>query len=170
MKIEKSKNSIRLKYNAYFLFTGFLIFAIAVFLFSAVFKIILIQESFIPTDIADIVFITAFIFLVFGLSVYSLISGFKKLEITESGVRSGRRFYSWAEIKDWGVSYYATVRSGDSFYCLYFSENKLHGKLKGKMIKFIVSEKNLSEIIDEVIPFCKEKTEVSPIIFRQFEV
>ena len=155
-----------LKYNTHLIFTGFLILAIAVPIFSAVFKLILRQESFI----AEIVFVAAFIFLIFGLSVYSLTVGFKKLEITESGVRSGRRFYSWAKIEDWGVSYYATTRGGDSFYCLYFSENKLHEKLKGKMIKFIVSEKNLPKIINNVVPFCKEKTEVAPFIFRQFGV
>ena len=166
MRIEKSENGMTLKYNAYLIFTGFLILAIAVSLFSAVFKLILRQES----CIAETVFVAAFIFLVFGLSVYSLTVGFKKLEITESGVRSGRRFYEWAKIKDWGVSYYATARGGDSSYCLYFSENKLHDKLKGKMIKFIVSEKNLPKIINNVVPFCKEKTEVAPFIFKQFEV
>ena len=159
-----------LKYNAYFVFTGFLLLAIAVFLFSAVFKLVLGQKSFVPTDILDIVFVAAFVFTVLGFSVYCLVSGFKKLEITESGVRSGRRFCKWSEIRDWGVFYYSTVRGGDSFYCLYFSENKQHKKPKGKMIKFIVAEKNLSEIVNGVIPFCKEKTEIPPFIFKQSEV
>ena len=166
MKIEKSEDRMILKYNAYFVFTGFLLLAIDVFLFSAVFKLILRQKSFVPTDILDIVFVAAFVFTVLGFSVYCLISGFKKLEITERGVRSGRRFYEWAKIKDWGVSYYATTRSGDSFYCLYFSEKKIDKKLKGKMIKFIVSEKNFHKIINDVIPFCKEKTEISPFIWQ----
>ncbi len=155
-----------LKYNAYFVFTGFLLLAIDVFLFSAVFKLILRQKSFVPTDIFDIVFVAAFVFTVLGFSVYCLISGFKKLEITEGGVRSGRRFYEWPEIRDWGVSYYATTRGGGFFYCLYFSEKKIDKKLKGKMIKFIVSEKNFHKIINDVIPFCKEKTEISPFIWQ----
>ena len=125
MKLEKTKNDIILKYDAHLIFNGFLILTTAVFLFSAVFKLVLGQKSFLPTDIFDIVFVAAFIFLVFGLSVYSLTLGFKKLEITGSGVRSGRRFYEWAKIKDWGVSYYATTRSGDSFYCLYFPKRRL---------------------------------------------
>lgn len=170
MKLEKTKNDIILKYDAHLIFNGFLMLTTAVFLFSAVFKLVLGQKSFMPTDIFDIVFVAAFVFLVFGLSVYSLTVGFKKLEITESGVRSGRRFYKWSEIRDWGVFYYSTVRGGDSFYCLYFSENKQHKKPKGKMIKFIVAEKNLSEIVNGVIPFCKEKTEIPPFIFKQSEV
>ena len=170
MKLEKTKNDIILKYDAHLIFNGFLILTTAVFLFSAVFKLILRQKSFVPTDILDIVFVAAFVFTVLGFSVYCLISGFKKLEITEGGVRSGRRFYEWAKIKDWGVSYYATTRGGDSFYCLYFSEKKLDKKLKGKMIKFIVSEKNFHKIINVVIPFCKERTDVSPFIFKQSEV
>ena len=166
MKLEKTKNDILLKYDAHLIFNGFLMLTTVVFLFSAVFKLVLGQKSFLPTDIFDIVFVAAFIFLVFGLSVYSLTLGFKKLEITERGVRSGRRFYEWPEIKDWGLSYYATTRGGDSFYCLYFSEKKIDKKLKGKMIKFIVSEKNFHKIINDVIPFCKEKTEISPFIWQ----
>ena len=166
MKFECGEDRIKLKYNTEFILYGLFVFATGIFLFSTV------AGFFFGEDVLviDLVLTGMMSLIPLFLGRHCFINGFKKLEITESGVCSGMRFYEWAKIKDWGVSYYATARGGDSSYCLYFSENKLHEKLKGKMIKFIVSEKNLPKIINNVVPFCKEKTEVSPIIFRQFEV
>ena len=99
---------------------------------------------------------------------------FLKFTISDQGVSYDswfrKVFLSWADVRDWGLSYSGRSKHGENVYDLYFSphvclvKNDCKKKLKGKMIKFQMVGKEYGETVSRIIPFCRMKTTVEPFI------
>lgn len=126
------------------------------------------------TDIVGVVFACLWTVVVIA-TVISLFSMYNKtLILSNDGVLRkqifSRKFYYWDEIQDYGLYYCGNKREEINIYCLYFSkeylqhDNGFDKRLKGKMIKIIVTEYEYNEIIKDVIPFCRQRTAIEPFV------
>ena len=114
------------------------------------------------------------LFFLFG-AFYCYLYGTGYIVMNNNGVKYhsliNNRFYSWAEIEDFGMSYCGlTGNAGVNTYYFYFSKNMLptksddKKKIRGKVIKTMIFESDFQDFADEVIPFCKRFTSVEPFV------
>ncbi|MBQ8185174.1 MAG: PH domain-containing protein [Lachnospiraceae bacterium] len=111
--------------------------------------------------------------LALGL-MYNLLVDVWKLTLTRDGIICkylfSTKFVPWADIQDFGLSYWVTSRSFVKWYYLYFSKEMLkqtspqQKKLRGPCIKLLISEVSSSEIKEQVLPFCELRTNLLPFI------
>jgi len=127
-----------------------------------------------PSDMIGCIVGLAWILVVLCLSACSFLEANKKVILCKDGIYShtlrSKRFLGWDEVKDWGLSYAGNSRGGGKIFYLYFSKNIFRiknarkKKLKGKMIKIEIFEAEYSKILNNVIPYCKDKTCVEPFV------
>ena len=121
-------------------------------------------------------FLCGWIVFVLSIGVFAFINVIKQVTIDPDGISCnfifGKRFIKWSEVKDWGISRFRPIRGKGNTYYLYFSvlecpvKNECKKELKGKMIKVLVSEREYSEIVDKIIPFCCEQVTVPPFVAK----
>lgn len=112
-------------------------------------------------------------FVVIG-GIYCFVNGSKKVTIDAQGIfcRSWfeKMFIPWLEVADWGLSYSGQTKGEGNTYEVYFAKhlcetkNDCRKRLKGKMIKTFIYEKEYQTVVDQMVPFCKEYTTVEPFV------
>ena len=127
-----------------------------------------------PIDLFGVIFLVFWLSLVLFGAISSFYRYSKKLVIDNSGICLNsffsKRYYSWSEIKDYGVSYDGHNRDGSNNYIVYFStdEQKFKSEYKKKLskgtLKVHILSKDYYYFRRKVIPFCRKKTEVIPFV------
>lgn len=135
------------------------------------------EEGYTGADILGAVFVCFWTLMILCMGIYALLQGTKKIIIDEQGVLCKtlftKRFLTWPEIADWGISYCGQTRGEGNTYYLYFSEqiqsvkNECRKKLRGSMIKYFIMGDEYYEAITELVPFCKERCSVEPFIGKE---
>ncbi len=174
LKLSESNGDLILKRNTYFL-GGILIAGIMALGGLFVISYLLVFEN--VQTFLDI-FVIMFLFIwesgvIYGV-VYYMGEYSRNIVISKEGISCHtcfkNEFIKWIDIKDWGLSYCGQTRFEGNTYYLYFSEhecpikNECRKKLKGRMIKTFVMSEDYYLVVDNVIPFCEEKTAVMPFI------
>ncbi len=132
------------------------------------------NEALTTADIFGIVFVSIWTAVVLWMSAYAFITNSTRVTITREGVFCSsildKRELKWTDIRDWGLSYSSSDRSGNNTYYLYFSphvceiKNNCKKRLRGKMIKTFVTGDEYYEAISSVVPFCRQLTDIPPFI------
>ncbi len=172
--IKKNNGEITISKKLTFLLTG----AMSVFLFISGAVLILpnlsYEEAKEPVNVFGDIFVLMWLSVMGYFILFSFNEFFKKTTISKEGVicRSffGTKKYMWPEIKDFGISYSGQTRGEGNTYYLYFSADILNQNRKGKkkmnrsVIKVIFTSDDSDAFINEVIPFCRESTNVVPFL------
>ena len=174
LKLSESNGDLILKRNTYFL-GGILIAGIMALggLF-VIFASLPFDEGYAFAEIFGLIFVCLWeVGVIYGV-VYFMREYSKYIVISKEGISCHtcfkKEFIKWSNIKDWGLSYCGQTRCEGNTYYLYFSEhecpvkNECRKKLKGRMIKTFVISEDYYLVVDNVIPFCEEKTAVMPFI------
>ena len=122
---------------------------------------------------AFIVFWTTMVFFM-GKGVIKSVTS--DLVINQDGITVksilGKDFIAWSQVEDYGISFIGNSK-GTMYYYLYFAKeyqqtkNSKTKKLKGKMIKYTITEYNYSETVNWIVPFCKTFCPISPFICEE---
>jgi len=173
-ELSQSKNQIIIKRNTTFLSIGVVAIIMAIAGIRLVFGLLPFEEGYTFVDVFGLVFVCVWIIVVLSMGVFAFAINSKQITISNDGVLCkswfNEKFIKWSHIKDWGLSYCGQTRGEGNTYYLYFSKqecpikNECKKKLKGKMIKTFVIGGDYSEALSEIIPFCKEKTDIIPFI------
>ena len=173
-EISQANDEIIIKGNSFFIGLGVVGGIMSFVGFKLIFGLVPFDEGYTGADIFGFIFACVWTALVSCVSVYGFVISAKKIIINADGVCSvsylGKKFISWADIKDFGLSYCGQTRGEGNTYYLYFSErecavkNECTKKLKGKMIKMFVMESDYSDVVNKIIPFCKDKTQIGAFI------
>lgn len=125
-------------------------------------------------NVLSLGFMLIWTLLTMSMATFAFSEHFSKIIIDSEGVKRSslfsRKSFSWTEIADWGLSYCGQTRNEGNTYYFYFSDkiqesrNETKKRLRGKMIKMIVSGDEYSEIVNRVVPFCRERSHVEPFI------
>ncbi|MBQ7117482.1 MAG: hypothetical protein IJN88_04665 [Clostridia bacterium] len=172
--IKKNDGEIIISKKLTFLLTG----TMSVFLFASgatlFFSDLSLEEATEPADIFGNIFMLLWLGVMGYFILFSFNEFFKKTAISKEGVLCksffGTKEYMWSEIKDFGISYSGQTRGEGNTYYLYFSTDILKQNRKGKkkmnrsVIKVIFTSDDSDAFINEVIPFCRESTNVVPFL------
>lgn len=125
-------------------------------------------------DYFGVVFLGVWLLTLLGGGAYTVVTNSKTVTLDDRGIlcRSlvGQDFIRWFEVADWGLSYCGQTKGEGNTYELYFSKhpcltkNDCRKRLKGKMIRTFVMEKDYEEAVTVIIPFGKERTSVAPFV------
>ena len=131
-------------------------------------------EAYTFADVLGLVFVCLWTVAAIVMTVLSISSAHAVLRIDCEGVSYQslvqKQVLTWSQIADYGLSYCGQSRGDGNTYDFYFSTekqttiNECSKKLKGKMIKYEVAEKEYYQIMERVIPFCRSRTSVEPFI------
>ena len=112
-----------------------------------------------------------------GLGIFELNSGSKKIIIDSKGISCKslfkKQYIKWADVKDYGISYTGETRYRDSTYYLYFAESlkptqsEVSKKIDVNTMKIFIFKKERDKAEKEIIPFCRQYSEVSPFISKR---
>jgi len=173
-KLLQSQNRITIKSDTLFLKIGVATIFMAIIGVRILFGMLPFEENYTSADVFGLIFICVWLIIVLSMGVFAFLTNSKQIIIDNDGVLCKswftKNFIKWADIKDWGLSYCGQTRGEGNTYYLYFSKqecpikNECKKKLKGKMIKTFVIGGDYSEALSEIIPFCKEKTDIIPFI------
>lgn len=168
--LKKCENRIEIKNSGSMPIVLFICGFLTVIFFIVIFSGISTGD---PIGVVEVIFFVAFCAFFLGIA-YS--DSKKILTVSDNGVtfKSALKsdYISWADIKDWGISYHSRSKYG-CYYYLYFSiesqneKNMYSKKFKGKMIKFLFNGNEYKTIIDNLIPYCAEKTTIAPFIGKE---
>lgn len=177
MKIKAEKDFIEIKSEEMFVWMVAVVAIMFCFGIKQICELLPLGKGYEASDLFGVIFMCVWTALVGTIGIIALVTNIKKVDISETGVLSktllSKKTLEWSEIKDYGLSYCGKSRSGWGFentYYLYFSKdeqqvkNNCKKKLKGKMIKVAVMGESYGEVINEVLPFCKERTGIEPFI------
>ncbi len=173
-EFDEKNNQYIFKGNRYFLAFGAGAFFMSFFGIRMIIEMIPFEKDFTGMDVFGLVFLCVWTALVLSFCAYGILSATKKVFISTEGVVnktlfSENKFY-WTEIEDWGLSYYGRMKNEGNAYYLYFSKkaqlvrNECSKRLKGKMIKIVIFEDEYEAIVNDIIPFCSNRTFKKPFI------
>ncbi|MBE6617322.1 MAG: hypothetical protein E7627_05225 [Ruminococcaceae bacterium] len=176
--LEASRNKdeiiVKQKHNLIFIAIGIILVGIAAFCVWIVVSLLPFETAYTFVDVLSVVFVSVFILTVLGLGAYVIVTNSKRVIINNDGVLCkslvGMHHIKWSDIKDWGISYCGQTRGEGNTYYLYFSDHQCQAKddcrkkLKGKMIKAFVFEREYFEAVSRIVPFCKKRVTVEPFI------
>ncbi len=110
------------------------------------------------------------------MGAWALVHGSKKLTLNDEGVLYtswiSAEFVPWGGIEDYGLSYYGKTNKHLNTYRLYFSKqvhpikNEYSKRLRGKMIKVDIVDKEYCIAVRSILPFCKQRTNAQSFIGR----
>lgn len=170
---KQTENQIVLKRNTFFLGIGVVAVFMAAMVIRIIFAILPFGDEY---DAFALIFLSVWTAAVLAMAVYAFTVCSRKIVIDNKGISCKTWFSNtlikWDEIKDWGLSYCGNNRGVVNIYYLYFAKdqrpikNEFTKKLKGKMIKSFVFGNGYDEVISDVIPFCKARTQVEPFIAK----
>lgn len=179
--IRNHKNKIIISGKPFFLVLG--IVSVFIFILGAC---MLPGLSFKETvDIFASVFMLIWTGVIIYFILFSFNAFFKKIIIGEESVQCktlfGTKEYMWSEINDFGITYSGKTKINgavyDDNYCLYFSPEILRVKRNGNKkfnkstCKIEISSKEKDEFINEVIPYCRKRSNINPYFsFSKFTV
>lgn len=175
---EASRNKdeiiVKQKQNSIFITVGITLVGIAAF---CVWQLVLLhpfETAYTLVDVLNAIFVSSWIVFVLGLGIYTIETNSKRVIINNDGVLCkslfGMQQIKWSDIKDWGISYSGQARWEGNRYCLYFSKHQCpikddcRKKLKGKMIKTFVYEKEYAEAVSRIVPFGKARVTIEPFV------
>lgn len=168
--LKKTENEIKIKNS------NSMPIALFICVFFAVMLLVVIVAGIASDKPIGIIEVLFFVFSMIFLTIYAYVDSTKKLTVNNDGVTFNSalksEYISWADVRDYGVSYSGRSRYGTCYY-LYFSKesqnvkNEYSKKLKGKMIKFLFDGKQYKTIIDVLIPYCMDKTFNAPFIGKE---
>ncbi len=128
-------------------------------------------------DIGATIFMCVWMGGVLCGAIYSFFKYSQKLFVREDGVSYtsifGKRHLNWSEIKDYGLSYDGRANEGGYYYnsyILYFAneeqsnKNRFKKKLSKSALKITVSPVDYAQVLQNVIPFCQNQTDVEAFI------
>lgn len=176
MEINVSSQEVKIKPNAIFKGIGIVAIIMACTVIYELFPLDFEDNYSFDTfiDVFGIVFLILWITVVLSLGCAAFITGNKTVTINDAGVVCRSPWFknelTWAEIKDYGVSYCGQTRGLGNAYVLYFApeeqknKNECKKKLKGKMIRFYVTGDAYSDVINKAFPFCTNFTKIIPFI------
>lgn len=175
LKFNRAKSKIVIKRNTPFLFVGIIIIALSIAECILILGFLDFDIKYTFTDLLDLTFVFIWTLIFFGLGLYVLSANSKEITIDDSGVLCKsifiKRFISWSEIKDWGLSYCSQTRWEGITYYLYFSKevhpikNGNKKKLRGKTIKtFIIGNDAYTDVVSDIFPFCSERSKTEPFV------
>ena len=131
-------------------------------------------ETYTFGDVLGFVFVCLWTVAAIVMAVLSISSANAVLRIDRESVSYQsfiqKQVLTWPQIADYGLSYCGQSRGDGNTYDFYFSMekqtkiNECSKKLKGKMIKYTVQEKDYSQIVSKVIPLCRSNTRVEPFV------
>lgn len=172
-KNNQTENRIVLKRNTFFLGIGIVAVLMVAMVIRTVFAILPLDDGY---DVFALAFLSVWIVAVSAMAVYAFTVCSRKIVIDDEGVSCktwlSKSLIKWDEIKDWGLSYCGDSRGMGNTYYLYFSKQQhpikddCKKKLKGKMIKSFVYANGYDEVISDIVPFCKSRTQVEPFIAK----
>lgn len=166
-RILVSEREIVIKENAYAWFVG--VGALLISMFRV--KPLLDIQSTVGR-----IFITIWILSFWGMGAWALIHGSKKLKLNDEGILHtswiSSEFLPWGELEDYGLSYYGKTNKHLNTYRLYFSKqvhpirNEYSKRLRGKMIKVDIVDKEYGIAVRSILPFCRQRTNAQNFIGR----
>lgn len=175
-KISQTENQITIKQNGFFLMLGIGALLMAIEGIRMIFGLLPFEEGYTFADILGLSFICVWVIVVLSMVVFAFNTNSKKMILNVEGILCksllNKKFIEWTDVKDWGLSYCGQTRGEGNTYYLYFAKNECRTKndckkkLKGKMIKIIVMGDEYLQMVNEVISFCEDKTNVSPFIAK----
>ena len=131
-------------------------------------------EDYGASNVAGVIIAGVWTLIMLCMGITAASAGSAEITIDGDGIKRKSKLVKsclcWSEVEDWGLSYTGKSRFGERYYDLYFSKhvcpekNECGKKLKGKMIRFIVNGSDYFRIVERVIPFCKDKTDVPPFV------
>jgi len=173
-ELSQSKNQIIIKRNTTFLGIGVVTIIMAIAGIRLIFGLLPFEKNYTFADVFGLVFICVWIVVVLSMGIFAFGTNSKQTTINNEGVLCkswiNKNFIKWDDIKDWGLSYCGQTRGESNTYYLYFSEhecqikNECKKRLKGKMIKTFVIGNDYLDAVSKIIPFCKNKTDITPFI------
>lgn len=174
MKYSETNNQLKIKQNRYFLGGVIVTSIMAIQGIYIIFGLLPFEDGYTAANILGLVFVLVWESFVIFAVIWSIKQCSKYIVISKEGVSCctllSKEKVLWDDIKDWGLSYCGQTRGEGNTYYLYFSKhecpnkNDCKKKLKGKMIKFILFGEEYQEVLNFVIPFCSEKTNVKPFV------
>ena len=173
-QIIKSSEQLTIKGYRLFAFIG----VFALFMGAQVLRLLFLMEPFsgeFPlSDLPGFIFLCLWIVLVWTLGLSAIATSSKQIVIDSEGILCKtwfrKQYIKWPDVKDFGISYCGQTRGEGNTYYLYFSKhecpvkNQCRKKLKGKIIKTYVFEGHYTEVVNKVLPFCKDKTDIPPFV------
>lgn len=173
-ELSQSKDQIIIKRNTTFLGIGVVTIIMAIAGIRLLFGLLPFEENYTLADVFGLVFVCVWIVIVLSMGIFAFATNCKQITINSDGVLCEswfrKMFIKWADLKDWGLSYCGETRGEGNTYYFYFSEhecqikNESKKRLKGKMIKTFVIGNDYLEAVSKIIPFCKDKTDITPFI------
>ena len=173
-EFQQSKNQIIIRRNTTFIGIGVFGIVMAIAGVRLLFLLLPFEQNYTFADVLGLIFVCVWIIIVLSMGIFAFLNNFKQIIINNDGVlcRSllNKKLLKWSDIKDWGLSYCGQTKWEGNTYYLYFAENECQirndckKKLKGNMIKTFVVGDDYSEAVCKIIPFCEEKTNITPFI------
>ena len=170
LDVKKSDEKIEVKKENSFLIFLFVCIFLTIMLSVGIISGIVQNGTLSGVDIFMYIF-SVVSFVLFG--IYGYTESKMRLIIDSIGVNKITPWKSqtllWTEIEDFGVSYCGRSKTS-TYYSLYFSssplkeKNEYSKKLRGKIIKFVVERSEYDQLISVIIPYCKDRTPVSPFV------
>jgi hypothetical protein len=174
VEIECLKDQIELKPNPIFKGIGLGAIVMSFVGFNFIFGMLPFEADYTAGDYFGFAFVCVWITVVLTIGFTAFKESSKMVIINDEGVLLksflGNRFLAWSEIADFGISYCGQTRGSGNTYDLYFSEkihpvkNECSKILRGKMIKITINGNWYSDIVYKVMPYCREKTTVTPFV------
>ena len=125
-----------------------------------------------PADVFGVAFLVFWILLVYGMSLLGFITFIKKITITSDGISVKALFINkeirWPEVADYGIFYGGYSRGEGNSFTLYFSTEILETKrnkkkkLNRRVIRLDVFERDMHQIKNILLPFCRNYSIVEP--------
>ncbi len=172
LELKKDEKGIEIKNSNNFEIALLVIGLLVIFLSIIAVICIATNKSFDAVEISVFVALFVFIVIMFG---YAYIDRTRLLTVNDNGVQLksvlGSKSFPWEEIKDFGTSYYCKSKNA-TYYCLYFSREKLKSKndyskkLKGEMIKFVFIQSEY-KLLDDLISYCSKRALIEPFIAKE---
>ena len=168
------ENEIAIKGNNNFFLPGVGATVMIFFGVRMIVESLLIEGELTGVDLLGTAFLCLWTSVAVWMACYSFLSATRQIIINNHGVKCRSlfksKFFSWAEIEDFGLSYCGQTKGVGNTYYFYFAKelliakNEEKKKLRGEMIKTIVIGDDFFDVINEIIPFCKRFTGVEPFI------
>lgn len=173
-QFQQSKNQIIIKQNTTFIGIGVVAIFMAIAGVRLLFGLLPFEQNYTHVDVFGLIFVCVWIIFVLSMGIFAFLTNSKKITLNNDGVLCktwlNKKFIKWSDIKDWGLSYCGQTKWEGNTYYLYFAVNECQlktdckKKLKGRMIKTIVIGDDYFETVSKIIPFCEEKTNITPFI------
>ena len=175
-EISKSNEQITIKANEIFRGIGVVCILMAVAGLRLIVGLLPFEEPVTTGDIFGLIFVCVWLAIVLYMGIFSFMTNSRQVILCQEGILYRLWFKKtlmrWEDVADWGLSYCGQTRGEGNTYHLYFSsrvcptKNECTKILKGSMIKTFIMGDDYHIALRCIIPFCQEKTAVTPFIGR----